>query len=52
MQMLLDAVPGQHVYLQTDEDAVEFYEKLGCSEQPSGLRRIVGGYLQNDTRDG
>ncbi len=51
MQMLLDAVPGQHVYLQTD-DAVEFYQKLGFSEQPRGMSRIIGEYLQNDTRDG
>jgi ribosomal protein S18 acetylase RimI-like enzyme len=52
MQMLLEAVPGQHVYLQTDVDAVEFYEQLGFTGQPRGMSRIVGEYLQNDTRDG
>ncbi|NJN50477.1 MAG: GNAT family N-acetyltransferase [Gammaproteobacteria bacterium] len=46
MQMLLDAVPGQHVYLQTD-DAVAFYEKLGFVEQPKGMMRIVGRYLDD-----
>jgi ribosomal protein S18 acetylase RimI-like enzyme len=50
MQMLLDAVPGQHVYLQTD-DAVGFYKKLGFVEQPQGMQFIVGEYLQNETRD-
>ena len=50
MQLLIDAVPGQHVYLQTD-DAVGFYEKLGFVEQPEGMSLIAGGYLQNDTRD-
>lgn len=50
MRMLIDAVPGQHVYLQTD-DAVRFYEKLGFLEQPKGMMLIAGEYLQNDTRD-
>jgi ribosomal protein S18 acetylase RimI-like enzyme len=50
VQMLLNAVPGQHVYLQTDE-AIGFYKKLGFVEQPKGMRFIVGEYLQSDTRD-
>ena len=50
IQILIAAVPGQHVYLQTD-DAVGFYEKLGFVEQPKGMRLIAGDYLQNDTRD-
>ena len=50
MQMLIDAVPGQHVYLQTD-DAVGFYEKLGFVEQPKGMRLIADEYLQNATLD-
>ena len=50
MAMLIDAVPGQHLYLQTD-DAVGFYERLGFIEQPEGMRFIAGEYLQNDTRD-
>ncbi|MDA1073588.1 MAG: GNAT family N-acetyltransferase [Proteobacteria bacterium] len=44
MQDLLRSLPGQHVYLQTD-DAVGFYLKLGFSPQPEGLSRIVGTYL-------
>ena len=50
MQILIDAVPGQHIYLQT-VDAVGFYEKLGFVEQPKGMRLIAGEYLHNDTRD-
>ena len=44
MRRLLATVPGQHVYLQTD-DAVEFYEKLGFENQPHGLAIVVGRYL-------
>lgn len=44
MRTLLAAVPGQHVYLQTD-DALEFYARLGFKEQPVGLSLIVGDYL-------
>lgn len=49
MHLLMAAVPGQHVYLQTD-DAVAFYTRLGFEPQPEGLSIIVGGYLDNDTR--
>jgi ribosomal protein S18 acetylase RimI-like enzyme len=48
IQMLLNAVPGQHVYLQTD-DAVPFYKKLGFREQPKGMSIVSGEYLQNDS---
>ena len=50
MGMLIDAVPGQHIYLQTD-DAVAFYDRLGFVEQPKGMSFIAGQYLENDTRD-
>lgn len=49
MRLLMDAVPGQHIYLQTD-DAVGFYTRLGFRSQPQGLSIIVGRYLDNDTR--
>ena len=48
MQMLIDNVPGQHIYLQTD-DVVEFYEKIGFVEQPKGMMFIAGEYLNNDS---
>lgn len=47
MQMLIAAVPGQHIYLQSD-DAVEFYTKLGFWKQPEGLGFISGKYLENE----
>lgn len=50
MRMLIDAVPGQHVYLQAD-DSVAFYETLGFAEQPKGMSLVAGDYLQNDTRN-
>ncbi len=50
MQQLLSQLPGQHVYLQTD-DTVTFYEQLGFSQQPEGMSLVVGEYLQNSTRD-
>ena len=49
MQMLVDAVPGQHIYLQTD-DAITFYEELGFTRQPEGMSRISGAYLQNTSK--
>ena len=43
---LLDKLPGQHVYLFTD-DAAEFYHKLGFSEQGTGMSLVVGDWLVN-----
>lgn len=50
MQMMIERVPGQHIYLQAD-DAVAFYKKLGFAEQPVGMSLVAGSYLQNGTRD-
>jgi len=46
MQLLLEQLQGQHVYLQTD-DAVDFYTRMGFAAQPQGLSIIVGDYLGN-----
>lgn len=46
MQLLLEELPGQHVYLQTD-DKINFYKRMGFKEQPEGLFLIVGDYLQS-----
>jgi predicted GNAT family acetyltransferase len=40
---------GQHVYLFSDNLA-EFYEKLGYRKQPTGLSKVIGRWLENDTR--
>ena len=49
MEILIAAVPGQHIYLQSD-DAVDFYMKLGFYNQPEGLAIVSGKYLENATR--
>ena len=49
MELTLEKLPGQHVYLFTD-DVMAFYEKIGFERQGVGMYTIVGAYLQNDTR--
>jgi ribosomal protein S18 acetylase RimI-like enzyme len=46
-QLLIDAVPGQHVGLQTD-DAQALYESLGFRPQPEFWSRVSGRWLEND----
>jgi hypothetical protein len=41
---LLAKVPGQHVYLFTD-DMQAFYARLGFELQPDGMGRVVGAWL-------
>ena len=51
MLALLEAkLAGQHIYLQAD-DAVDFYLKLDYRKRPLGLEKVVGEWLQNETRD-
>ena len=50
MKMLIAQVPGQHIYLQTD-DAVGFYADLGFHEQPVGMSMVAGDYLRNRSRE-
>ena len=47
VRMLADAVPGQHIGLQTD-DAQAFYAALGFAPQPEFWSRVVGTWLDND----
>jgi ribosomal protein S18 acetylase RimI-like enzyme len=47
VRMLAEAVPGQHIGLQTDE-AQAFYEALGFAPQPEFWSRIAGTWLDND----
>ena len=44
IQGLLSKLPGQHVYLFTDE-VPEFYRKLGFQERGTGLEIVVGEWL-------
>ena len=47
MNLLMDNLTGQHVYLFTD-DAVDFYKNLGFKEQDIGLGRVVGEWYNQD----
>jgi len=51
MRRLLDRMPGQHVYLFSD-DAADFYKKAGFVERPVGLEVVVGRWLENDPLPG
>ena len=46
VRRLMDAVPGQHIGLQTD-DAQRFYQGLGFRPQPEFLSAVVGSWLDN-----
>ena len=41
---LIARLPGQHIYLQSD-DAVEFFKRLGFRKQPHGMSLVSGVYL-------
>ena len=47
MRSLIDAVPGQHIGLQSD-DSGAFYATLGFRPQPEFLSLVVGKWLDND----
>ena len=44
IHLLLNAVPGQHVYLQTDDPRL--YARLGFRPQPEGMSLIAGPWLR------
>jgi len=46
-RLLIDAVPGQHIGLQTD-DAQELYASLGFKPQPEFWSIVSGRWLDND----
>lgn len=48
MAALESRLRGQHVYLFTD-DAAGFYRRLGYAEQGTGMGKVVGGWLRNDS---
>jgi ribosomal protein S18 acetylase RimI-like enzyme len=47
MRRLIDAVPGQHIGLQTD-DAQAFYGSLGFRPQPEFWSTVSGKWLDNE----
>ena len=44
MGLLADALPGQHIYLFTD-DAEKFYHSLGYRRQGVGMSIVSGQWL-------
>ena len=46
MAELTDDLPGQHVFLFTDE-ALNFYMNLGFRRQGIGLSKVIGRWLDN-----
>jgi ribosomal protein S18 acetylase RimI-like enzyme len=47
LRLLIDAVPGQHIGLQTD-DAQALYESVGFRQQPEFWSLVFGTWLDND----
>ena len=47
LRLLIDAVPGQHIGLQTD-DAQALYESVGFRPQPEFWSLVSGTWLNND----
>jgi ribosomal protein S18 acetylase RimI-like enzyme len=47
MRLLVDAMPGQHIGLQTN-DAQSLYESLGFRQQPEFWSITSGRWLDND----
>jgi ribosomal-protein-alanine N-acetyltransferase len=45
IRRLAGRLPGQHIYLQTDDALTEVYRRLGFREQPVGMCRVVGAWL-------
>jgi predicted GNAT family acetyltransferase len=49
IQNILSRLEGQHVYLFTD-DIPELYQKLGFAAQPIGMGKVIGKWLNNQTK--
>jgi GNAT superfamily N-acetyltransferase len=47
MRLLLERLPGQHVYLFTD-DAAGFYRQLSFKERGLGMELVVGTWLRRE----
>ena len=50
IKILMEQLEGQHIYLFTDE-AIDLYTKLGFKPQPTGLGKVVGKWLKNESLD-
>jgi predicted GNAT family acetyltransferase len=50
MQTLFEQLPGQHVYLFTDQETIPFYSQLEMKTHGIGLGKLVGEWLVNETK--
>jgi len=48
METVLGQLKGQHVYLFTDPETVEFYERLGFKKWGIGLGKVEGDWLVHE----
>ncbi|HXX85158.1 MAG TPA: GNAT family N-acetyltransferase [Casimicrobiaceae bacterium] len=48
LDLLCDALAGQHVYLFTD-DQHDFYEACGFAPRGRGMERVIGRWLQSES---
>ncbi len=48
MKHLMEKLQGQHVYLFTDQETVQFYQTLGFKKWGIGLGCVVGKWLQTN----
>jgi len=46
MELLIEDLQGQHLYLQTDNDTLEFYVSMGFNKRPTGMNIVIGDYLK------
>lgn len=49
VEMICESLPGQHVYLFTD-DQRDFYAACGFVPRAIGMQRVVGEWLNNPSR--
>jgi GNAT superfamily N-acetyltransferase len=48
IHLLEELLPGQHIYLQTDH-AQPLYRTLGFEDQPTGMGKVIGQWLVNES---
>ena len=48
LNRVLEKLPGQHVYLFTDDETIPFYQQLGFKKWGTGLGKVVGEWLKGE----
>jgi GNAT superfamily N-acetyltransferase len=47
IERVIHQLAGQHVYLQADSDTSDFYRRISFIEQPTGMSRVIGNWLDS-----